>query len=95
MPNDSVMYQLIACSITGILFWLLISYTMRYTLKLLLMYKGWMFEGRSRKPSIKTKLWVVLVRLLSRWNKPGLYSFQGSLPRLTLPSVQDTMKRVK
>lgn len=68
---------------------------MRYTLKLLLMYKGWMYESRGSgaKISIKTRIWGVLVKILSSWNKPGLYSFQGSLPRLPLPSVHDTMQR--
>lgn len=70
---------------------------MRYTLKLLFMYKGWMFESRggNRKVSLITKLWVVLVKVLSSWNNPGLYSFQGSLPRLPLPNVKDTMQRVR
>lgn len=26
--------------------------------------------------------------------KPGLYSYQGSLPKLPLPSIDDTLKRV-
>ncbi|KAI5641402.1 choline/Carnitine o-acyltransferase domain-containing protein [Phthorimaea operculella] len=34
-----------------------------------------------------------VVKVLSGWNKPKLYSFQGSLPRLPLPSVKDTMRR--
>jgi carnitine O-palmitoyltransferase 1, liver isoform len=35
---------------------------MRYTLKLLLMYKGFMYEGRGSKISLKTKVWGVLVK---------------------------------
>lgn len=95
LPNDSIQYQLLAVSLAGILFWLLICYTMRYTLKLLFMYKGWMYESRGKNKgiSIQTKLWVLLVKVLSSWNNPGLYSFQGSLPRLPLPSVKDTMQR--
>lgn len=30
---------------------------------------------------------------MSTWNTPLLYSFQGSLPRLPLPAVHDTMER--
>lgn len=41
----------------------------------------------------QTRLWGLFVKVLATWNKPGLYSFQGSLPRLPLPSVQDTMQR--
>lgn len=70
---------------------------MRYTLKLLLMYKGWMYESREKGQSVSTttKLWAAVTRILSSWNKPGLYSFQGSLPRLPLPAVHDTMERVR
>lgn len=35
---------------------------MRYTLKFLLMYKGFMFETRGKKVSMKTKIWAVLVK---------------------------------
>lgn len=68
---------------------------LRYTLKLLLMYKGWMYESREkgRGVSTATKLWAAVTRVLSSWNTPGLYSFQGSLPRLPLPAVHDTMER--
>lgn len=94
--RDSRLWQLVACCISGLFIWLCICYAMRYTLKFLLMYKGWMYEtrGRGAKVSINTKLWAGLTKLLSSWNTPGLYSFQGSLPRLPLPSVHDTMKRV-
>lgn len=70
-------------------------YILRYCLKLLLMYKGWIYEARTRGSSVvsTTKLWLGLVKLLSGWNKPMLYSYQGSLPRLPLPAVEDTMKR--
>lgn len=95
LPAQTTQWQLTACSIAGLMVWLSICYTMRYTLKLLLMYKGWMYEARGRgvKISLKTRVWGVLVKILSSWNTPGLYSFQGSLPRLPLPSVHDTMER--
>lgn len=69
---------------------------MRYSLKLLFMYKGWLYEerGRGSKVSLATRLWAVTVKVLSSWNSPGLYSFQASLPRLPLPSVKNTMSRV-
>lgn len=68
---------------------------MRNTLKLLLMYKGWMYESREkgRKISTATKLWAAGTKLFSAWNPPSLYSFQGSLPILPVPSVHDTMER--
>lgn len=69
---------------------------MRYTLKFLLMYKGWMYESRGKGSTVskKTKIWAAATKVLSSWNTPGLYSFQGSLPRLPLPSVHETTQRV-
>ncbi|XP_053693272.1 carnitine O-palmitoyltransferase 1, liver isoform isoform X2 [Sabethes cyaneus] len=95
LPGDTVNYQVAACGLAGLFFWLCICYTMRYSLKLLLMYKGWMYEKRApgSKVSLPTRVWALIVKVLATWNKPGLYSFQGSLPRLPLPSVEDTMKR--
>ena len=60
------------------------------------MYKGWMYEkrGKGSKTSLPTKMWLICVRIFSGWNRPKLYSFQGSLPRLPLPSLHDTMSRV-
>lgn len=94
--SHSIVTEILGCSIAALIVWLGICYTMRYTLKLLLMYKGWMYESRGpgSKVSLKTKLWVAAVRIFSSWNKPGLYSFQGSLPRLPLPKLEDTMQRV-
>ena len=94
--RSSVPAHLAGSILVGLLMWLIAIYAIRYTLKLLLIYKGWMYEARGRGTtiSLKTKLWYYLVKLLSGWRKPMLYSFQGSLPRLPLPTVEDTMKRV-
>lgn len=95
LPSNTINWQVTACFLAALVVWLSICFTMRYTLKLLLMYKGWMYESRApgSRVSLPTMLWVAVVRVLSSWNKPGLYSFQGSLPRLPLPSVKDTMTR--
>ncbi|CAG4962324.1 unnamed protein product [Parnassius apollo] len=95
LPGTSTMWQVIACLLAALTMWLSVIFLMRYLLKVLLMYKGWMYESRApgAKISLKTMLWVSVVKVLSGWNKPRLYSFQGSLPRLPLPSVKDTMKR--
>jgi hypothetical protein len=76
--------------------WLTIIYAVRYTLKLLLMYKGWMYEerGKGRVISARTRIWLLLVKILSGGSKPLLYSYQGSLPRLPLPSLKESMSRV-
>ncbi|KAK5642774.1 hypothetical protein RI129_008941 [Pyrocoelia pectoralis] len=95
MRGQSVMWQLVACGLVSLTIWLSIVFTLRYTLKFLLMYKGWMYEarGKNRQISKSTRLWLCVVKILSGWNKPKLYSFQGSLPRLPLPSLHDTMTR--
>ncbi|XP_012543744.2 carnitine O-palmitoyltransferase 1, muscle isoform isoform X2 [Monomorium pharaonis] len=92
---SSILAHLAGSFVVGLFLWLAVIYMIRYTLKLLLMYKGWMYEsrGKGRRPSKLTQVWVLLVKLFSGWHKPMLYSFQGSLPRLPLPTVPDTMKR--
>ncbi|KAJ6651521.1 hypothetical protein lerEdw1_020856 [Lerista edwardsae] len=63
----------------------------RHALKLLLSYHGWMFEPHGQT-SYSTKIWAAMVKVLSG-RKPMLYSFQTSLPKLPVPSVQDTIQR--
>ena len=96
LRRSSIPAHLAGSIVVGLVLWLVAIYALRYILKLLLMYKGWMYEarGRGQNVSLATRVWFILVRLLSGWNKPMLYSYQGSLPRLPLPRVEDTMKRV-
>ncbi|XP_060625877.2 carnitine O-palmitoyltransferase 1, liver isoform isoform X1 [Anolis sagrei] len=81
--------------VSGVLFgtglWVALIFSMRYTLKMLLSYHGWMFAEHG-KLSTGTKIWMTLVKLFSG-RKPMLYSFQTSLPRLPVPSVKDTVNR--
>jgi carnitine O-palmitoyltransferase 1 len=85
-----------ACTLLGVIVWLAIIYSVRYTLKVLLMYKGWMYEqrGKGRVISLRTKIWFLLIKMFSGGSRPLLYSYQGSLPRLPLPSLKETMTRV-
>ncbi|RWS22607.1 carnitine O-palmitoyltransferase 1: liver isoform-like protein, partial [Leptotrombidium deliense] len=84
---------LLACIVYSFVLWFAKALLMQYTLKMLLMYKGWMYEARSATGmSLKSKIWVFLVRSLTK-QKPLLYSYQASLPRLPLPSVNDTVTR--
>ncbi|KAA8590211.1 hypothetical protein FQN60_014145 [Etheostoma spectabile] len=71
--------------------WLFLIYLLRYTLKALLSYHGWIFESHG-KMSTSTKVWLSLVKIFSG-RRPLLYSFQASLPRLPVPSVDDTIHR--
>ncbi|XP_022253543.1 carnitine O-palmitoyltransferase 1, muscle isoform-like [Limulus polyphemus] len=84
---------IVTCGLYSILAWLGVILLQRYALKLLLMYKGWMFELRGGTGmSTKSKAWLLFVKLLEG-QKPLLYSFQYSLPCLPLPSLKDTMQR--
>nr|XP_042718054.1 carnitine O-palmitoyltransferase 1, liver isoform isoform X4 [Chrysemys picta bellii] len=81
--------------VSGMLFgtglWVALIMTMRYSLKMLLSYHGWMFAEHG-KLSTATKIWMRLVKLFSGC-KPMLYSFQTSLPRLPVPAVENTVNR--
>ncbi|GFY42836.1 carnitine O-palmitoyltransferase 1, liver isoform [Trichonephila inaurata madagascariensis] len=96
IPGESLApltVQLAACVAYSFCLWVTTILFLRYILKLLLMYKGWMYEGRIKKTSLKTYIWAALVRTLTAKRRPMLYSFQSSLPRLPLPSLEDTMER--
>ncbi|NXK10666.1 CPT1B palmitoyltransferase, partial [Herpetotheres cachinnans] len=71
--------------------WLSAVLLFRQALKLLLSYHGWMFEPHG-KMSRSTRIWVALMKVLSI-RKPLLYSFQTSLPKLPVPSVEATITR--
>lgn len=86
---------LFSCLVYSIVIWLLKALLLRYYLKFLLMYKGWMYESRSAGGySILTKIWLVNLKLLFRFSRhPQLYSYQSSLPRLPVPALKDTIRR--
>ncbi|XP_074921152.1 carnitine O-palmitoyltransferase 1, liver isoform isoform X4 [Chelonoidis abingdonii] len=81
--------------VSGVLFgtglWVALIMTMRYSLKMLLSYHGWIFAEYG-KLSTGTKIWMRLVKLFSGC-KPMLYSFQTSLPRLPVPAIENTVNR--
>uniref|UniRef100_A0A8C1V9M3 carnitine O-palmitoyltransferase n=1 Tax=Cyprinus carpio TaxID=7962 RepID=A0A8C1V9M3_CYPCA len=72
--------------------WIAVTFVMRNALKYLLSWHGWMFN-RHGSLSLKTKIWLVLVKVFSG-PKPMLYSFQSSIPRLPVPPIKDTVRRV-
>ena len=86
---------LLSCFVYSIAIWMFKAISMRYYLKFLLMYKGWMYESRSSKGySLISKIWLVNLKILYKLSrKPQLYSYQSSLPRLPLPALNDTIER--
>lgn len=71
--------------------WIGVVLIIRYMLKACFSYQGWMTEGRGKK-SISTRIWGFLVTVLKGRN-PLLYSYQGSLPKLPVPPIKDTLRR--
>lgn len=61
-------------------------------LRALLSYRGWMYVSL-RSPPLKIKIWGLLVRLISGY-RPSLYSFQRSLPRMSVPPVNATISKL-
>ncbi|XP_055934955.1 carnitine O-palmitoyltransferase 1, liver isoform-like isoform X2 [Argiope bruennichi] len=82
----------IVSSIIGIISFIVLMIARQSFLRLLLSYRGWMYEN-PKSHSLMTKLWCGGVRLLSGY-KPSLYSCQRSLPRLPVPAVKDTLNRL-
>ncbi|XP_048771840.2 carnitine O-palmitoyltransferase 1, liver isoform-like isoform X2 [Ostrea edulis] len=80
-----------SCLVFATLVWLAKAFIWKYTLRLLLNYHAWMYESRGPL-SLKTKLWLGTVKLMGG-RKPLLMSYQASLPKLSVPSIQDTMNR--
>uniref|UniRef100_A0A665UYQ4 carnitine O-palmitoyltransferase n=1 Tax=Echeneis naucrates TaxID=173247 RepID=A0A665UYQ4_ECHNA len=92
IPTMSTQCQAVVSAVLfSTMLWLLLIFTMRLCLKQLLSYHRWMFEQHG-KMSNTTKVWVALVRIFSG-RKPLLYSYQGSLPNLPVPTIKDTLKR--
>ncbi|VDM08500.1 unnamed protein product [Wuchereria bancrofti] len=91
--GNGVFTQVFSLMLYGIFVWFVIIQFIRLSLKCFLLYKGWMFENPHLRPLSKSsKLWLTLLHLLS---KSGLmlHSFQGSLPRLPLPRLNDTLDK--
>jgi carnitine O-palmitoyltransferase 1 len=91
--GDGITSKILGVLLTSFLVWFSLVQIFRITIKTLLCYKGWMYENtHTGKVSRKTQLWFSILSFLARFN-PMLHSFQGALPRLPLPSIEDTLAR--
>lgn len=79
----------IGVAILATLLWMLWGIALQLILRALLTYRGILFE---RKLSLKSKIWAGVVKLFTSGH-PTLYSFQQSLPRLPVPSLNDTLDK--
>ncbi|XP_007531401.2 carnitine O-palmitoyltransferase 1, brain isoform isoform X2 [Erinaceus europaeus] len=82
---------LLAAALFASCLWGALVFTLHVALRLLLSYHGWILES-PRAMSSATKTWLALVRIFSG-RHPGLFSYQRSLPRQPVPSVQDTVRK--
>lgn len=51
-------------------------------------------RGPGREISLTTRSWSLIMQCFFRLTRPQLYSFQGTLPSLPVPSLEDTRKKV-
>jgi hypothetical protein len=75
------------------------AWVRRATLRALLSYQGWLYEGPKDK-NLTTLVWGFLVKIVSGQHplrigapNPRLYSNQGALPRLPVPKLEETCRR--
>jgi hypothetical protein len=80
----------VLAALVGLSFLMGLAFVQRYFLSFLLRYKGYMTTAR--KPSLFTKCWFGVVSCLTR-GKPMTYTFQGALPRQSVPTLQSTVDK--
>ncbi|XP_002154641.1 carnitine O-palmitoyltransferase 1, liver isoform [Hydra vulgaris] len=93
--DDSYNYYFRAFMISllsSIVYFIVILYTRQYLLRLLLSYKGWLYQP-PRSQSIVVLIWSILVRIVSG-RSPRLYAYQNSLPRMSVPPLKSTVNKL-
>ncbi|CAG0899503.1 unnamed protein product [Darwinula stevensoni] len=90
-PTDG---ELFGCVVAGSAMWISTVVFYRYTLKALLLYKGWLYEerGPGAKPSLVTRAWMLTLCMMTK-GPALLYCYQYSLPHLSLPSLKETTEK--
>lgn len=85
--------ETVAVVTSGCVIWVTSTVVLRTTLRYLLSYHGWMYQARNKNRTLGFKLWALLTKMLTALCRPRLYSYQGLLPTLPLPSVDHTVQR--
>ncbi|XP_050397070.1 carnitine O-palmitoyltransferase 1, liver isoform [Patella vulgata] len=87
-PKD--VKSFLASTVVGFGFFIVLYHVRRYALRLLLSYRGWMYEP-PKSQSYTTLMWGLLVKVISG-SHPTLYSCQQSLPRMPVPPLKTTIR---
>lgn len=77
--------------IASVLYFVVILYTRQFLMRILLAYKGWLYQP-PRSMSYTVLLWALLLRIISG-RKPRLYSYQNTLPRMNVPALKETVRK--
>ena len=90
--------RLLLATMSAFLFAVLFTVFIRFLLRLLYSYHGWMYLtfDTAKKPPMHIKLWFLLARTLTFFKSKKntrLYSYQGTLPSLPVPSISKTLQR--
>uniref|UniRef100_A0A914V2P1 Choline/carnitine acyltransferase domain-containing protein n=1 Tax=Plectus sambesii TaxID=2011161 RepID=A0A914V2P1_9BILA len=57
----------------------------------MLYYKGWLFETVGKPPSLATKIFMTIIKLVNK--NASFFSFQDMMPWMLVPSIKDTLRR--
>lgn len=90
--GDGLIGRTISLLLASALIWFALVQLIRLSLKMLLCYKGWMYESPGKPISSPTKLWLGILATISKCG-PALHSFQGALPHLPVPSLDETVRK--
>lgn len=81
----------IVSSCGGVIFFGVLMFTRRWLLRILLSYRGWMYEPPHRQSWCST-IWGFIVWMASGYH-PITFSYQNSLPRLPVPPLNCTIDK--
>ncbi|CAJ0587118.1 unnamed protein product, partial [Mesorhabditis spiculigera] len=90
--GDGLIGLSLSVLLSAAIVWFLLIQIFRLSLKALLSYKGWMYESVGKPVSSATKIWLTVLHFISKAS-PMLHSFQGALPHLPLPSLDETVNK--
>eukprot|EP00794_Sanderia_malayensis_P019509 gene19509-21438_t len=92
--DDSYPYFIrlfIIAFLISVIYFIVLLYSRQYMLRILLSWTGWLYQP-PRSQSIITIIWALLVRLVSG-KHARLYSYQNSLPRMSVPPLKNTVEK--